>query len=100
MMIMMLMTMLMRMMMMLLMMMMMMMVMMMTLVTRWGIWREDPGPRGVHITDWSLLEMMGGLAPSGWTFDSEVVMTLVIMMIMIMMMTSGLVAGGTRPHHG
>ena len=67
--------------MMIIMMMMMIMMMIMTLVIRWGIWREDPGPRGVHITDWSLLEMMGGLAPSGWTFDSEVVMTLVIMMM-------------------
>ena len=55
--------------------------MMMMMVSRWGIWREDPGPRGVHITDWSLLEMMGGLAPSGWTFDSEVTMALVIMRI-------------------
>ena len=61
---------------------MMIMIMMMTLVSRWGIWREDPGPRGVHITDWSLLEMMGGLAPSGWTFDSKVTMILVIMMMM------------------
>ena len=84
------------------MMMMIMMMIMMMMVTRWGIWREDPGPRGVHITDWSLLEMMGGLAPSGWTFDSEVTMSLVIivMTMMIMMITSGLVAGGTRPHHG
>ena len=81
--------------------MMMIMIMVMIMVTRWGIWREDPGPRGVHITDWSLLEMMGGLAPSGWTFDSEVTMTLVtVIMIMIIMMTSGLVAGGARPHHG
>ena len=62
-------------------MMMMIMIMVMIMVTRWGIWREDPGPRGVHITDWSLLEMMGGLAPSGWTFDSEVMITLVIMMM-------------------
>ena len=36
----------------------------------WGIWRIDPGPRGVHIQDWSLLKMMGGLAPSGWKFDA------------------------------
>ena len=37
--------------------------------SRWGLWREDPGPRGVHITDWSLLKATGGLAPSGWKFD-------------------------------
>ena len=38
--------------------------------SQWGIWREDPGPRGVHISDWSTLKAMGGLAPSGWTFDN------------------------------
>ena len=37
----------------------------------WGIWRIDPGPRGIHIQDYSLLKMMGGLAPSGWKFDAE-----------------------------
>ena len=37
----------------------------------WGIWRIDPGPRGVHITDWSMLKMMGGMAPSGWMFDKK-----------------------------
>ena len=37
----------------------------------WGIWSIDPGPRGVHIQDWSLLKMMGGLAPSGWKFDAQ-----------------------------
>ena len=52
---------------------------------RWGIWREDPGPRGVHITDWSLLEMMGGLAPSGWTFDSEVMMMMMMTLVIMMM---------------
>merc|ERR1711954_2059 len=36
----------------------------------WGIWRVDPGPRGVHITEWELLKTMGGLAPSGWIFDN------------------------------
>ena len=37
--------------------------------SQWGLWRVDPGPRGVHITDWSLLKATGGLAPSGWKFD-------------------------------
>ena len=24
----------------------------------WGIWRVDPGPRGIHISDWPLLKAM------------------------------------------
>ena len=39
--------------------------------SQWGIWREDPGPRGVHLSDWPMLKAMGGLAPSGWKFDSD-----------------------------
>ena len=38
--------------------------------TSWGIWREDPGPRGLHISDWPMLKAMGGLAPAGWKFDA------------------------------
>ena len=37
--------------------------------SQWGLWRRDPGPRGVHISDWNLLKATGGLAPSGWKFD-------------------------------
>merc|ERR1711997_1323428 len=39
--------------------------------TNWGIWRVDPGPRGIHISDWEMLKAMGGVAPQGWTFDQS-----------------------------
>ena len=37
---------------------------------RWGIWREDPGPRGVYLNqfDASILRR-GGTAPAGWNWD-------------------------------
>jgi hypothetical protein len=35
----------------------------------WGIWRVDPGPRGVQLRDWPRLEANGGVAKSGWRFD-------------------------------
>mmetsp|Transcript_81906 Transcript_81906/g.240430 ORF Transcript_81906/g.240430 Transcript_81906/m.240430 type:complete len:218 (-) Transcript_81906:35-688(-) len=37
----------------------------------WGIWRVDPGPRGVYLRDWPKLQADGGAAPSGWAFDQE-----------------------------
>ena len=30
--------------------------------SKWGICREDPGPRGIHISDW---EMLNAISPSG-----------------------------------
>lgn len=36
----------------------------------WGIWRVDPGPRGVRLRDFPRLESAGGIAPAKWTFDS------------------------------
>ena len=39
--------------------------------SKWGIWREDPGPRGVHIAEWSHLKLMNGLSPAGWIFDNK-----------------------------
>jgi hypothetical protein len=35
----------------------------------WGLWRLDPGPRGVWLRDYASLEKSGGVAPAGWRFD-------------------------------
>jgi len=35
----------------------------------WGIWRLDPGPRGVRLQDYKRLEARGGVTPAKWTFD-------------------------------
>ena len=38
----------------------------------WGIWRVDPGPRGVRLGDYPrLLDQSGGTAPAGWQFDTK-----------------------------
>ena len=38
----------------------------------WGLWRRDPGPRGVWLKNFDeQLEASGGVAPAGWTFDSS-----------------------------
>lgn len=37
----------------------------------WGIWRIDPGPRGVQLKDWQKLEASRGVAPRGWKFDQQ-----------------------------
>lgn len=36
----------------------------------WGLWRSDPGPRGVWLNHYDKLEDAGGLAPAQWKFDS------------------------------
>jgi hypothetical protein len=37
---------------------------------KWGLWREDPGPRGVFLRDYEKkLAAKGGRAPAGWTMD-------------------------------
>ena len=36
----------------------------------WGIWRLDPGPRGVRLGSYEALKAHGGKAPAGWHFDS------------------------------
>ena len=36
----------------------------------WGVWRIDPGPRGVRLRNYGQLEAAGGIAPAAWTFDS------------------------------
>lgn len=40
-----------------------------TNANEWGIWRVDPGPRGVRLHQFKQLEAAGGVAPAGWTFD-------------------------------
>ena len=35
----------------------------------WGLWRVDPGPRGVMLSGFDRLKDAGGIAPAGWTFD-------------------------------
>ena len=37
----------------------------------WGLWREDPGPRGVDLDDYDRLRANGGVAPANWTFDNK-----------------------------
>jgi hypothetical protein len=37
----------------------------------WGLWRQDPGPRGVPLTEYERLKASGGVAPSSWTFDDK-----------------------------
>jgi len=39
-------------------------------VQSWGIWRLDPGPRGVRLDRYAQLEAAGGVAPAQWKFDS------------------------------
>jgi hypothetical protein len=36
----------------------------------WGLWRVDPGPRGVELDDFRRLKAAGGRAPAGWRFDA------------------------------
>mmetsp|Transcript_25519 Transcript_25519/g.79601 ORF Transcript_25519/g.79601 Transcript_25519/m.79601 type:complete len:222 (+) Transcript_25519:186-851(+) len=37
----------------------------------WGLWRLDPGPRGVRLQGYEQLVKQGGKAPSGWFFDDK-----------------------------
>jgi len=36
----------------------------------WGLWRQDPGPRGVRLDSYEQLKAAGGVAPANWGFDS------------------------------
>jgi len=36
----------------------------------WGLWRLDPGPRGVWLDSFEHLKAAGGVAPAEWQFDS------------------------------
>ena len=37
----------------------------------WGLWEEDPGPRGVNLRSYPKLEKASGKAPAGWKFDKS-----------------------------
>jgi hypothetical protein len=37
----------------------------------WGLWRQDPGPRGVRLADYERLKATRGVTPAGWTFDAS-----------------------------
>jgi hypothetical protein len=37
----------------------------------WGIWRTDPGPRGVQLDAYSQIVANGDVAPAGWAFDKN-----------------------------
>ena len=37
----------------------------------WGLWRVDPGPRGVPLHLYQRLMEVGGVAPANWKFDSR-----------------------------
>ena len=36
----------------------------------WGLWRQDPGPRGVRLNHYERLVAADGIAPARWKFDS------------------------------
>lgn len=35
----------------------------------WGLWRRDPGPRGVWLDNFGELRTRGDMAPADWRFD-------------------------------
>ena len=35
----------------------------------WGLWRQDPGPRGCRLENYDQLKAAGGVAPQQWKFD-------------------------------
>jgi hypothetical protein len=35
----------------------------------WGLWNQDPGPRGCKLDRYGQLKAAGGVAPSQWKFD-------------------------------
>jgi hypothetical protein len=37
----------------------------------WGLWRQDPGPRGVALSQYDRLQLTKGKAPAGWRFDGK-----------------------------
>ena len=37
----------------------------------WGVWKLDPGPRGVQLRDYAALERAGGVAPARWKLDKQ-----------------------------
>ena len=37
----------------------------------WGLWRQDPGPRGCLLENYGQLKASGGVAPAQWKFDNK-----------------------------
>lgn len=37
----------------------------------WGLWEQDPGPRGVWLHLFPVLKATGGYAPGNWKFDEN-----------------------------
>lgn len=37
----------------------------------WGVWRQDPGPRGVRLENYDQLKVNGGVAPAQWILDAK-----------------------------
>ena len=37
----------------------------------WGLWSQDPGPRGCKLDRYDQLKANGGVAPAQWKFDAE-----------------------------
>ena len=37
----------------------------------WGIWKVDPGPIGVWLRFYQILQKAGNIAPAGWRFDID-----------------------------
>lgn len=37
----------------------------------WGLWKVDPGPRGVWLSLFPILKAAGGFAPFGWQWDQK-----------------------------
>jgi hypothetical protein len=37
----------------------------------WGLWRIDPGPIGVWLRFYQVLQKAGNIAPAGWRFDID-----------------------------
>jgi len=41
-------------------------------IDEWGLWKRDPGPRGVTLNDYKAqIVENNGVAPSGWKFDEK-----------------------------
>ena len=37
----------------------------------WGIWKVDPGPIGVWLRFYQILQKAGNITPAGWRFDID-----------------------------
>jgi len=37
----------------------------------WGLWQQDPGPRGCRLENYPTIKATGGIAPAQWKFDHK-----------------------------